>query len=200
MRKLRQYQRVQLKMITRFRNRNGGIEVRRFRMDALLITATGAAGGGFLLFQVASGGINAVIAILPVLLALVATLTGLDTLRKRGREVVTVDLEKKLLTAKRGRGRQGTVPFSEIGALDISRGSFLNLNIVQGKHEYALFESFLFSPRIYRFCALLRDAGVPVSPQLDARLSTRGRTWKMALVMILFLWLAGTVTWLVMRG
>jgi len=187
-------------MITRLRSSSGRIEVRRFRIDAFLIAFIGFVGGGFLLFLVSTTGLDPVAAVLPMLLAVAASILGIDTLYKRGREFVCLDLEKKILTARAGRATEGAIPFNEIEELDVVKGSFLNLRIIRGRDEFILFESFLFSPRIYRFCALLRDAGIPVSPALHARLSSRVRAWKMVLVMLLLLWLAGSVSWLLLRN
>jgi len=186
-------------MITRFKIDNKKIIIRRYRIDALLITLSGLAGGGFLLFLVSTSSLNPVVAILPMLFAVAASMLGMDTLRKRGVEKVSVDLDNKIISAKMGRNREGKIPFTEIDKLEINKRSFLNLTIVQGKHEFILFESFLFSPRIYRFCTLLHDAGIPVSTALKAKLINRSKIWKITLLMLLFLWLTSTITWMVLR-
>lgn len=187
-------------MVTRLEKGPGRISVRRVRSDAAAIALVGYAGTGLLLWQVIAGGLGIGFAVLPFFFSLAAAWFGTDTLRRYGIETAVWDPREKVLTARRGSGREGRLPLAEIDSLDVTRGTFQNLQAVQGTFTVVLFESFVWSPRLLKFAELLGREGVPLSPRLVFLLERRGKVRRMALVMLLFLWLSATLLWLVLRA
>lgn len=187
-------------MVTRMEQGPGLISLRRVRSDAAAIALVGYAGSGLLLWQVIAGGLGLGFAVLPFFFSLAAAWFGTGTLRRYGVETAVWDRGKKLLTARRGSGREGRMPLAEIDSLDVTRGTFQNLQVVQGTFTVVLCESFVWSPRLLKFAELLGREGVPLSPRLAFLLERRGKVRRMALVMLLFLWLSATLLWLVLRA
>jgi len=187
-------------MIFRWQDKDQELNIRRFRIDILIIGTGGGIAAFLLLFLLSRETISFTIFFLPFLLSLAALFFGFSALHKQGFENITLNRKKKFLYINKPKDTVQEIPFHKINQLILKGKSFKSLYAVCGSEEYCLFESFFLTKKLFSFCEEAEKSGLGLSIHLQQMIKIRGKSLRMFIIGVFIIWLMISLIYFVTKA